>query len=41
VAGLWNQWHDPRYLKPPGLACAKPRLIQQVQILAVYGRKLV
>ncbi|ASY60562.1 hypothetical protein SS05631_a41770 (plasmid) [Sinorhizobium sp. CCBAU 05631] len=20
--GLWNQWHDPRYLKPPGFARA-------------------
>lgn len=28
VAGLWNQWHDPRYLKPPGLARAKLRFTQ-------------
>ncbi|ASY61050.1 hypothetical protein SS05631_a46670 (plasmid) [Sinorhizobium sp. CCBAU 05631] len=26
--GAWNQWHDPRYLKPPGFASEIPMFIQ-------------
>jgi hypothetical protein len=37
---IWTQWHDPRYLKPPGLACAIPRLSQSNQQFGVCGRKL-
>ena len=39
--GLWTQWHDPTYLKPPGLARAKPRFTKQNQLVAVCGRKPV
>ncbi len=31
VAGTWNQWHDPGYQKPPGLARAKLRFVEQNQ----------
>ena len=40
MAGLWRQWHDPKYLKPPDLARAKSRFTQLNQTIAVYGRTL-
>jgi hypothetical protein len=40
AAGFWTQWHEPKYLKPPALACKNPVLVKQNQSFAVFGRKL-